>query len=205
MKKTIQELTSYSPGDIISLSDVQTLVDFNQDEVDFEIENVKKYTSPDGNFEYTGYVATNEDENVYMIIVKTSGDDYEIYVYYLEAEGKLYKADDGEEDCPFWAVFDENQDDLLESIHVSVTFDENDVREIDWDKQFVVNGVACSESDSNIEGICTLGEYYTNDDMSGNNYCLIDLKGEPDDGYIEIWYGCKIEDHEIQFHRTEED
>lgn len=205
MPLTIEELVSFGKGDVITLSDLQSQLDADDLTQELVIQDIRKYKGPDGIFEYTGYVADGpggQDDLRFMIVIKVVGDKHEIYVYYLEADGKLYVAEDGQERCPLLELFDDELDDFRERIEATIVTgnEENDYREVCWDKQEVINGVQFI--DDGDEGICTLGEYYTGDDNEGNNYALIDLRGDPQDGYLEIWYGCPIKDHEIEFLRV---
>jgi hypothetical protein len=199
---TIEELVSFGRGDVIILSDIQSQLDADDLTQELVIQDIRKYTGPDGLFEYTGYLANGRENLRFMVMVKVVGDKHEIYVYYLETDGKLYGTRDNREDCALLELFDDELDDLRERIEATIiTGDvEDDYREITWDKQEIINGVhVVGDGD---EGVCTLGEYYTGDDNEGNNYALIDLRGEPEDGYLEIWYGCPIKDHEIEFLRV---
>lgn len=203
MVRTVQELASYRVGDLITLSDLQTQIEASDLAKEFPITQVRKYRHPEGIFEHTGYLIDGPEDVTYMVLVKTVGQNHEIYVYYIDTEGRLYEAEEGDEECPLWGLFDENQDELLERIEACVQFGdgEEDYRDVSWDKQDVFNGVVIDDGET--EGVCCLGEYYTGDENDGNNYCLLDVRGNTDDGYIEVWYGTPIKDHEIDFLRIE--
>lgn len=196
---TIEKLTSFGKGDIIVLSDTQSILDANDLTQELTIQDVRTYISPSDIFEYTGYIAEGPNDITFMVMVKVAGNKHEIFVYYLEAEGKLYEAKNNQEECPLLALFDEELDDLRERIEVAVTTSSDSCLEVNWDKQEVINGVLLVEDGD--KGVCTLGEYYTADENEGNSYALIDLRGEPNDGYVEVWYGCPIKDQEIDFIR----
>jgi hypothetical protein len=68
-----------------------------------------------------------------------------------------------------------------------------------WDRQTASYGIKL-ESTAEPSGICNLGEYYTASENGGNNYCLLDWRGNTTKGYIETRYGCKIENSEIEIH-----
>ena len=44
----------------------------------------------------------------------------------------------------------------------------------------------------------TLAEYFTNDDTRGNPHCFVEWTGDAETGYMEIWYGCEIENTDIE-------
>lgn len=194
MNTKIQDLILCNVGDAITLSDFQTMSNADAISQEFIVKKARRYNAPDNVFSYTGLLVDGADDVSYMILIKTAGQEQEIYVYYLDTEGELYDAKDGQDNCPLWALFDDNLDDLNERIFAVVVSGETE-KEVNWDKQSVINGVKFKDGDQ--EGVCTIGEYYTGDDNSGNNYCLIDLRGGVREGYIEIWYGCPIKEHEI--------
>lgn len=199
-----EELMNYGEGDIITLSDFQTQEQFEAPEVDFRIISVRTYEEPDGAFTYRGYIlippdAEEDREEKYMILLMQSGDVHEIRVYYLDAGDEVYEAPEGEEECPFYALLDLEENALGERLESIISTEKGD-RDVTWDLQDQTHGVLVTESEN--ECLCTLGDYYTEDDNGGNNYCLIDWRGDEKDGWIELWYGCPIKEHEIEIVST---
>lgn len=206
MPKSVEELIDFNPGDIITLSDLQTQKDFDALETDFLIESTRLYEEPNGIYRIYAYVVKpeiegKEDEPPYMIAIKVVGTDYDIYVYYLDTEGPVFlnEEEDEDQDCDLLAILNDDYDSFKERLEVTVTKEtEDDTHEIEvtWDLQDQTHGV--SFIDGHDEGITSLAEYFTNDDTGGNPHCLIDWRGDVKNGYIEIWYGCTIEPHEIE-------
>lgn len=202
MIKTIQDIRKYLVGDIVSLSDLQTQMEYNQLSVDFIIREVRTYIEPNGVFTYYGYTveAPNEAHDQYLLLVKTMKEAFEIYVFFKDtgASGALYSGDVGGGPCPLLAFFDDAGKDFIGRFEAQVT-DKTGTHAVTWDKQTSSYGIAFN-STTDGEGMCSLGEYYTADENSGNNYCLLDWKGDTAKGFIETWYGCPLQKSELELH-----
>ena len=196
MPKMLSDFIGFRVGDIIALSDLQTQTEFGKMSVDFPIKEVRKYTEPNGVFQYIGYLVDAPNDQELLIVVKTMGKDFEIYVYYLDTSAQFYKAAAGQEECPFYVLLSDDRQDLTKRIEAQVN-SKSGLHPVTWDQQTVTHGVRYEDTDG-AEGICTVGEYFTNDENDGNNFCLVDWKGDADKGLLEIWYGCLIKNYEVE-------
>jgi len=209
MPKTVDEFTGFGVGDIVTLSDFQTQTEFGQPEVDFKITAARSYRCPDDRFLLTCYIleGPNDDEQPFMLMVKEVGDAYDLFVYFLEQQGELYKAEDGQPECELLNLFKEEEDDLKERIEAAIVDKDGNEQSVTWDKQNGSTfGVQYSDTDED-NGITTVAEYFTDDGEVnyGNDRCFIDWKGSQESGSIEAWYGCLVEDHEVQVYSLNED
>lgn len=200
-----EELMQYGEGDIVTLSDFQTQAQFDDTEVDFRIVEVRTYEEPDGAFSYKGYIVTPPDEgedsnDKYMILLMQCGEVEEIRVYYLDTEDELYLPEEDQDECPLHVLIDFDNEGLKERMEAHIETEEGN-RDVTWDLQDQTHGVRVNDGKN--EFLSTLGDYCTIDDNGGNNYCLIDWRGEPEEGWMEIWYGCIIKEHEIEILSTD--
>lgn len=197
--KPIEELIKGQIGDIVSLSDFQTCAEFKSTSVDFRIRGIRSYEDPENRFSLTAYELEGPNEDTpFMLVVKQVDDLHDVFVYYLDISGEL----DGDSNNPYYALLTEDRQNLLDRIEVTVHYDDGE-QDITWDIQDQTHGVRFSDSDEN-EGSCTLAEYFTEDDNRNNNFCLVDWKGDEDDGEIDMWYGCNIKDTEVVIIQVEE-
>lgn len=208
MAKSVDELINFNPGDIITLSDLQTQKDYDSLKTDFLIEETRLYEDPNDLFKIYAYIVKpevegKEDEPPYMIAIKAVGNDFDVFVYYLDSDGPVYLSDsddeEAEQDCDFLGILNDDYDSFKDRLEVTMTKEEGEGTqkvEITWDLQQQTHGVEFI--DGNDEGITSLAEYFTNDDTGGNPHCLIDWRGDAKDGFMEVWYGCTIEPHEIE-------
>jgi len=188
-------------GDIVSLSDFQTCAEFKSTSVDFRICRVREYNDPEDRFSIKAYELEGPNEDTpFMLVHKQVGSDCDLFVYYLDTFGEL----DGDSENPYYNLFTEDQGELLERIEVLVHYDDDEEQDITWDVQDQTHGVRYEDSEGN-EGVCTLAEYFTNDNNNDNNFCLIDWKGDEDDGEVEMWYGCNIKNTEVELFCPKED
>lgn len=199
MPKDVSEFLGFGVGDVVTLSDLQTQAQYNDTDIDFRIVGLRHYHEPNDCFTLTCYMLEDpgEDDLPLMLVVKQVNDVYDLFVYYLEEEGELYAAEDGQEECPLLILFKEDEDDLKERIEAV-----KEDKTITWDKQ---NGSTFGveyEDDEGDTGITTLAEYYTEDENEGNDRCLVDWRGSKDIGSVEAWYGCIVEDHEVEILAT---
>jgi hypothetical protein len=165
--------------------------------VDFPIREIRTYKEPNGVFSYIGYLIESPiDKQCLMILVKTMGMDFEISVFYKDTDLPLYQAAEGQEPCPLYSLLTEDLKDLIKRFDANIQSSTGD-HAVTWDLQSVTYGVQYQDT-ADIDGICTLGEYFTNDENDGNNFCLIDWKGDAIKGFLEVWYGCIIKNHEVE-------
>lgn len=195
MAKSIQEFLGYGIGDVITLSDIQTQVAYNDLNADFLIQAIRIYRYPESAFKYTAYIADykhgTEDEKQIMLLIRQVGAEYDMRVFYLNTDG-------ASEQFP---LFSEAGDDLVDRFEVDINFPDGDLP-VTWDRQGDSNFCVETTVSGSDEVDCkTIAEYFTNDETKGNPHCFIEWTGEATGGYIEIWYGCdvRVEDVEI-FH-----
>jgi hypothetical protein len=195
MPKTLRDFLGFNVNDLVTLSDLQTQTEYNMMTVDFAIKEVRSYVEPNGVFAYYGYMieAPNANRDHYLVLIKNIKDLFEIYIFFKDsgASGPL------DSQSPLLALFNEN--DFVGRFEAQIT-DSSGPHLVGWDRQIASFGIQF-ESTAESSGICSLGEYYTADQNGGNNYCLLDWKGNTTKGYVETWYGCQIQKTEIEMHR----
>jgi hypothetical protein len=194
--KTVAEFLGYGVGDLITLSDLQTQEEFKKMSVNFPIREVRKYTEPNGVFTYVGYTVESPTKQMLLILVKTMGKLFEVYSFYKDTAAPLYQAGAGQEACPLYALLTDDLKDLTPRFDAQVP-DDKGTHPVTWDRQTVTHGIDFEDSED-VKGICSLGEYFTNDENGGNNFCIIDWKGDAAKGFLEIWYGSLLQNHEIE-------
>jgi len=195
MLKKTADFAGFRVGDIITLSDLQTQTDYNKMSVDFPIREVRTYAEPNGIFKHYGYMveAPNDAHDLYLILIRTTKDLFEPYVFCKDvgASGPL--------PGNLIAFFDEAGEDFIPRFEAQVT-DQSGTHAVTWDKQTSFYGVDF-KSTVDGDGMCSLAEYFTNDENGGNNYCMLDWKGTTQKGFVETWYGCPIKNSEIALFR----
>lgn len=202
MHFNLQDIARYHIGDIITLSDLQTQIEFDSPSVDFTIDEVRHYREANGVFELYGFIVhttrSGQEEPPYMIVAKVAGNAHDMFIYYLDSSSELYIAKQGQPECVYVdALFTQSHDNFKDRIAVDIAYGE-EVKNVSWDLQDTTYGVRYKSTNKE-EGIVTLGDFYTNDDNKGNSYCLMIWTGRIEKGYIEIWYGANIKDHEVDF------
>jgi len=194
----ISDILNYGVKDIITLSDIQTQLEFNNLEVDFTIVSTRKYKHPDDIFSLTCYIASYQasrgvEAQQIMLVVRQIEKDFDLRVYYLDSDGPSDN---------FEAIFEKDGNDLIDRFDVDLHFD-SDTLPVTWDKQGQSTfGVECSASESSDVLCKTIATYFTNDDTRGNPHCFIEWTGDKFGGYIEIWYGCEIQNTDIEMFHT---
>ena len=192
MAKTVADFLGYQVGDILTLSDLQTQEEFKKLSVDFTIREIRTYKEPNGVFTYIGYSIVTPNNQSLLVLVKTMGEAFEVYIFFQDTAAPIA------EKSPLLCLLTEDQKDLVLRMESDIPNEGAEgTHHVTWDRQTVTHGVDYEDT-GDIEGICTLGEYFTNDENGGNNFCLIDWKGDAAKGFIEIWYGCLIKNHEIK-------
>ena len=195
MAKTAQDFLDYDIGDVITLSDIQTQMEYSELSADFLIQAIRIYRHPEGAFKYTAYIAyykpNTENEKQIMLLIRQVGIEYDMRVFYLNVDG-------ASEQFP---LFTEAGDDLLDRFEVDINFQDGDLP-VTWDRQGDSNfGIEATVTGADEVDCKTIAEYFTNDETKGNPHCFIEWTGDAMGGYIEIWYGCdvRVEDVEL-FH-----
>ena len=181
----IKNLLGHSKGDIMTLSDLQTIASFNAtDGVDFTIEEVRIYHEPGDLFTYTGYVTEEINDRRYMLIIRQVDDVADLLLFYLDQEGNAEEYVD--------AIINEDGDDFEQNFEVEI--DEVDVTWIK--KSSTIFGVEV-EIDEEVKLPLTLCEFGTNEEIN-NPIAFIEWSGDVEEGWLEMWYGCSIKEYEVE-------
>ena len=192
MPKTVADFLGYRVGDILTLSDLQTQEEFGKLEVDYTIREIRTYKEPNGVFTYIGYSIVTSNNQTLLVLIKTMGEAFEVYIFFQDTAAPVSAG------SPLLCLLTEDQKDLVLRMEADIPNEGSEgTHHVTWDRQTVTHGVEYGDT-GDIEGICSLGEYFTNDENGGNNFCLIDWKGDAAKGFIEVWYGCMIKNHEIK-------
>ena len=196
MDPKIEKLINHKVGDIITLSDVQTLISLG-DDISLPIIETRIYNEPEGTFTYYAYVVqapAREDEDEgqkYMVLIRVVDDETEIQLLYLD------QADSVEAYAEH--ILDEDQEDFIDSFEVDI----EGVGDVEWIKKFSWFGIETETSEDDDVPPRTLGEFESDADERVSK-CLCEWTGDEEDGFIELWYGCPIKVHDIEiFERSE--
>lgn len=195
--KTANDFTGFGVGDIITLSDLQTQNEFDELSVDFVVKETRVYTEPNGLFTYHAYLVDSpceDEEQTLMLLVRESGDAFDILVFYRDQDGDA---------CGYEGLFEDDGQDLLERFEVDLHLPEDKESHVVWDKKQAGSTFGTEtdvvDGDGNpSHDIKTLAEYFTDDDTGGNPHCFIEWTGEADAGWIEVWYGAEIRPEDIE-------
>lgn len=137
--KEVTNFKGFGKGDIATLSDIQTQKEFNELSSDFRIIEIRTYREPGGFFTYTGYICEyqgkdNEDEpQQIMILLREMGDDYDLFVYYMDQEGDIAEYQDmiTEKEVEEESSDEEGEEDTVEIMVDKEFEDEDDTAEED--------------------------------------------------------------------------
>jgi len=179
----IKELLGHEKGDIITISDLQTIATYEKTEgLDLEIKKVRKYSEADL-FTYTGYVASDESGQKFMLMIRQVDDEFDLILFYLDQEGDAEDYYD--------AVINENGDDFEETFEVEI-----EGEDVEWiRKSSSIFGVEIEINGTKGKPL-TIAEYGTNNDTN-NPFAFLEWSSTDEDEWLEIWYGCQIKEHEI--------
>jgi|GEM_PF-5570376 len=198
MNAKIEKLLNHNVGDIMTLSDLQTQAEFDDTSVDFQIEETRLYKEPGGMFEYHAYVAKAPNERKYMLLIRVVDDEADVMLYYLDQDG----------DIEVFAehILNEDQDDFLKDFTVEI--DEEDVTWVR--KRPTTFGVKTTTSNENgkDEDQRAIVEYGASDETAeatNNTHAFLEWCGDEKNGFVEMWYGCEIQPHEIQIYEVTDD
>jgi len=197
MNAKIQELLGHKVGDIMTLSDLQTQAEFDDTSVDFKIDETRLYTVC-GMFTYHAYIAsapTDTNDRKYMLLIRTVDDDADLMLFYLDQEGDI--VDFAEH------ILTEDKEDFLKEFTVEL-----DGEDITWVRKkpttFGVKTTTSAEGDDQR----TLAEYGVSDDTqdaTNNKHAFLEWCGDEENGFVEMWYGCEIQPHEVQIYEVTDD
>lgn len=196
----LQEILNHSVGDIITLSDIQTQIEYKKTNVDFVITEKREYNHPENLFKYTAFIASYDPDKTddieakdIMVLVREIGNDYNLRLFYLDNCGLVEN---------FEPLFCESEDDLIDRFEVDLHFGDENLP-VTWDKQDKTNfGIETYSTEFESSQCKTIAEYFTNDDTKGNPHCFIEWSGDKEDGFVEMWYGCDIEIFDVDFYKT---
>lgn len=200
----LQELQELGINDIITLKDLQTQKEYNALSADFRIREIRNYNDPNGRFNYIGLICdyenkTDGDEQSIMVMVRNfpTLHNWDLFVYYLDNDGDVNDMID---------FVTEDGEDLVSTFEVDLHFDDATLP-VKWDKKqtgttFGVESFTFASDDDIEYGVdpdCkTTAEYFTDDETRGNPHCFVEWTGDDRTGWVEIWYGCEITEHDIE-------
>lgn len=215
MPKEASDFLKFKEGDIITLSDLQTQVEFNSTSADFLIKEVRTYTEPSGSFTYTGYLAAykpgdeiDEQKGIMLLVRDFKDIGYDLRVYYLDQDGPVgdYEVILERKPCVSESDEEPDEEDIPEiTVDLSDRFDnvlylDNEEFHVTWDKQGVTFFGVETRSTSMKNDQKTIAEYFTDDETKGNPHCFIEWTGDEIEGWIEIWYGCDIRTEDVEMY-----
>ncbi len=180
----IKELLGHREGDIMTLSDLQTIATFKaSDGVDFKIEEVRIYHEPSDLFTYTAYIVIAPDKRKYMLMIRKVDNVTDILLFYLDQEGDASDY--------YGAIIDEDGEDFEHDFEITL-----DGEDITWiQKSSPIFGVEIEVNGEEGEPL-HICEYGTNSEIN-NPIAFLEWSGSDDDEYLEIWYGCQVKEHEV--------
>jgi hypothetical protein len=228
MARELSSLDGFIKGDQVVLSDPITQEEFRASKILFEIKAVRTYASIEEDLKYTCYIlrGTSEEE-FFMLVVKEAGSFYELMLYYLDNEGSLdpeYTVsyarralqmeddlDDEDEEEGFeglepppapdyTSIIDIEHEDFADVILVA-NREEDGVQELQWNRK-ENSHIGMTYYDESSRSKASICEYFTDDDNYGNDLAFITCKGDFNTGFIEIWYGYTLQNHEVELFKN---
>ncbi len=214
MAKSIDDFLDYTTGDIITLSDSQTQIEFDELSVEFVITEVRTWKGPDDLFTYTGYIAeytpAGKDTEQVMLLVREVDREYDLRVYYLDQDcgaDELAHAlvvdqsiDESLYDEEERTMLPEISETLAEQFNATIFVGDEELP-VRWDRQAVFFGVMASSTGMPKEDMRVLGLYFTEDETGGNKNCMIEWSGDSETGWFEVWYGCDVVEQDVAMER----
>lgn len=161
----------------ITLSDPVTRKQFNKSSVTLEVSEVIDF----GNV--TGYVTKEENDMIYMLVVKNGNYIFNPRIYYLDVEGNL------KDDIGLITLLNEKGDDLADHIEATIEVEEDILKTVLWHKK--------SESISSSSNH-RIAEYTSKGNESIADLCLINWMGDNKKGTIQVWYGQNIKSSDFE-------
>jgi len=228
MARELSSLDGFIKGDQVVLSDPITQEEFGASKIQFKIKEVRTYASTEEDLKYTCYIlgGSSEDE-FFMLVVKEVGSFYELMIYYLDNEGSLdpeypvsyaHRApqtledldDEDEEEFgddlepppapDYHSILDIEHDDFADVILVA-NREEDGIQELQWNRK-ENSHIDMTYYDENSRSKASICEYFTDEDNYGNELAFITCKGNFNTGFIEIWYGYPLQNHEVEIFKN---
>jgi hypothetical protein len=197
----LSSLDGFKKGDITVISDPITQEEFGSERVKFCIKSVRTYANTKEDIKYICYVlgSSDEEENeFFLLVVKEVGGFYDLMLYYIDNEGPL-DAKEGEKGVKtpdYGNVVDAEHKDFVDVIIIAHN-EATGVREIQWNRKEDAH-MDLSYYDDKGRGTASLCEFFTDDENFGNDLALVTCKGDLSGGYIEMWYGYALQNHEVE-------
>jgi hypothetical protein len=195
----LSSLDGFKAGDIALISDPITQEEFGSERVQFEIKSVRTYANTEDGVKFICYVlGSSEEDEFFLLVVREVNSFYDLMLYYIDNEGPL-EAQEGEK-----GVKTPDYDNVVDAEHadfadvIIIAHDEGEViREIQWNRKDHAH-MDLSYYDEKGRGSASLCEYFTDDENFGNDLALVTCKGDLSGGYIEMWYGYLLQNHEVE-------
>ena len=201
----LSSLDGFEKGDIAAISDEITQEEFGADVVEFIIKSVRTYVDTKENVKYTCYILgglveedEEDDSETFMLTITEIDGFYDITLYFLDNAGDL-SYEEGSKAPNYGNLIDPKEKDFAELV-LLINSNGEDQRQIRWVRRGdSYMDLSCHDE----QGVsqASLCEYSTQDDNFGNNLALIISSGslkELEDNKIEMWYGYRIQDHEVE-------
>ncbi|MFQ5646164.1 MAG: hypothetical protein ACE5GM_04480 [bacterium] len=201
-----EKYRSVKPGDIVTLSDFQTEMDFGGP-TDFEIVRKRHYTHK--LFEMICCDLENEQAGL-MLMIKEVDRVCELRVYVLDHEGtKKELKEDG------WEHWEEDGDRLFPAFSAEIPADESLEEGQKKEDGFLtvtfrqksfgafydvaVCDITGDEDRDNqdSERITTVGEYVTDQEVM-NPEAFIEWSGDYEGGWVEVYYGAQVQPSHLE-------
>jgi len=196
MAKTAIELSSAKVGDILTLSDIQVIEDYDTINLDLIIKEKRTYKEPDGVFSYTAYIAEPDEKEPrkYMVMLRQVGDIHDLMIWTLDMEGDVSEF--------LGHLVTEDGKDLQEHFSLDVEDDKGKDIEVNWLKRnnHTYFGVRTTSTDG-ADDSKTVAEYSTVDEES-NPDTFVEWTGTHKKGWVELWYGHSLHDSDVELTPT---
>jgi len=190
--ESVNELLDSEVGELITLSSIQMLEDYKEMEVDFIIEDIRRYKEPNDSFSYMGYVlqCSRNEELKYMLLIRQVGDVSDQILFYLQFEGTVREARS--------IVITEDGEDLKSRFSTSLMDAAENELEIVWDRigNGSFHGVSVRTVTESFEK--TIAGYFTDDVCGDNPHGMLEWAGDLEDGWCEFWTGHEISFQEVK-------
>lgn len=115
-------------------------------------------------------------------------------LYYLDTEGNIEEARE--------LMLNEEGDDLVDRFELETEDTDGNSHKVTWDKQHRFFGVEYEDLNEDTQKV--VGLYFTDDECGGNPHGFVEWTGDDEEGYIEVWLGSELKDHEINILSTQE-
>jgi hypothetical protein len=203
----LSSLDGFKKGDVAIISDPATQEEFGEVQVRFNITSVRTFEDKEEDVKFTCYVLTyplDSDESDgdeefepedLMAVVTEVGGFYELGLYFLNNTGDLDKEENAK--TPDYGNLIDKEDGDFADMIILVNNDGITRSQLQWvRKDDSYMGISYEDEDG--EDQASLCEYFTEDENYGNDQALVICRGPIDAGKIEMWYGYKLQNHEIE-------